>query len=68
MTVKEKLEELLSTMPEERQQFLLEFARFLSTRNDDENWRPYARRQFARAYSDDEPAYSEADLKPELNK
>ncbi len=68
MTVKEKLEELLSTMPEERQRLLLEFARFLNTRQDDENWRPHARQQFARAYGDDEPEYGEADLKTELNR
>ena len=56
------------TPSEERHRLLLEFAHFLSTRQDDENWRPFARQQFARAYGDDEPEYGEADLKAELDR
>jgi len=44
----------------------LEFARFLSLREDREAWQEFGRRQLARAYGNEEPEYTLDDIKPEL--
>jgi len=68
MTVRQRLEEILDRLPEEQQRLVLELARFLSLQAEHEDWRHAGRGQFARAYGPDEPEYTEADLKPELNR
>jgi Protein of unknown function (DUF2281) len=67
MSAKQALAEVAAQLPEERVRELLDFARFLQARQEQEEWRRFAARQFARAYGPNEPDYSEADLKPGLN-
>lgn len=68
MTVQEQLEQLVGTMPEADRRFLLEMARFLSLGGGHEGWQRFGMEHFARAYGDDEPEYTEADVKPELSR
>ena len=68
MTAREMLEQVLTDLPEERVGEVLDFARFVSAREEREAWREVGRAQLARAYGEDEPDYTEADLKPELNR
>lgn len=67
MSAKTILDDLLETFPEDLLREVLDFARFLSARQEREEWRGFGARQLARAYGPDEPEYTEADLKPELN-
>jgi hypothetical protein len=67
MTVKESLDRVVGELPEERLRAVLDFAMFLSWQQDREGWKQFGQAQFARAYGPDEPDYSVADLKPELN-
>ncbi len=66
MTSRDLLEGILQTLPENRVQEVLDFARFLSFQEDREAWREFGRRQFARAFGEDEPEYGPDDIKPEL--
>ena len=66
MTSKDLLEGILQNLPENRLQEVLDFARFLSFQEDREAWQAFGRRQFARAFGEDEPEYSLEDIKPEL--
>ncbi len=66
MTSREHLEGVLQTLPEHRVEEVLDFARFLSLREDRAAWQEFGRQQLARAYGDDEPDYGPADIKPEL--
>jgi hypothetical protein len=68
MTAREMLDQVLVELPEDRVAEVLDFARFVSSREEREAWRQSGRAQLARAYGDNEPDYSEADLKPELNR
>jgi hypothetical protein len=45
----------------------LELKTVVNARQEREEWRRFGARQLARAYGPDEPEYTEADLKPELN-
>lgn len=65
MTAKESLDELLQHLPEERLGEVLRFTRFLLWEDEQEDWRQFGRAQLARAYGDDEPEYTEADVQPE---
>ncbi len=67
MTVKESLERVVGELPEERLREVLDFARLLSWQEDREGWRQFGQAQFQRAYGPNEPDYTLADLKPELN-
>lgn len=67
MSVKKALDELLATFPEDQLREVLNFAQFVSARQEREEWRRFGIQQLARAYGPDEPEYTEADLKPELN-
>lgn len=67
MTARQMLEEVLLELPEDRVGEVLDFARFLTSQEEREAWSALGRRQLAKAYGDDEPEYTEADLKPELN-
>jgi hypothetical protein len=67
MSMKKALDELLATFPEDQLREVLDFARFVNARQEREEWRRFGSGQLARAYGPNEPEYSEADLKPELN-
>ena len=58
------MQDLLDGLPDERVREVLDFARFIAQANDADEWRAFGQSQLARAYGDDEPEYSEADLKP----
>lgn len=67
MTVKEQLQNVLETLPDERLCEVLHFAEYLSWRADREEWLQIGQASFVEAYGPDEPEYTEADIKPELN-
>ena len=64
MSVRDTLEQLLQSLPEERVRQVLEFAESLQSQ-DAQGWRQFGQAQLARAYGPGEPDYSLADLKPE---
>lgn len=64
MSVKESLGKFLDALPEERLREILDFAEFLSWREDHAAWQQFGKAQFARAYGANEPEYTRADLKP----
>ncbi|HEY4761303.1 MAG TPA: hypothetical protein VIH42_12040 [Thermoguttaceae bacterium] len=68
MTAKEALEQILLELPENRLGEVLDFARFLSVQEEREAWRQFGQAHLAKAYGKDEPEYTEADLKPELDR
>jgi len=68
MSVKESLQKVLETMPEERLRDILDFAEFLTWQDERNAWRQVGQAQFARAYGSDEPEYTLADLKPDSSK
>ena len=63
MTARDALVEILGELPEERVAQLLDYAKFLTWQEEEPAWRQFGRRQFEKAYGDDEPEYTEADLK-----
>ena len=67
MTVKQALEEVLQQLPESRLGEVVDFARFLSWREECEAWQQFGRSQLAKAYGPDEPEYSLDDIKTGLN-
>ena len=67
MSLKKTLDELLATFADEQLREVLDFAEFVNARQEREQWRRFGAQQLARAYGPDEPEYTEADLKPELN-
>ena len=62
MTSRDKFVEILEELPDDRVDQLLDYARFLTWQEEARSWREFGRRQFAKAYSDDEPEYTEAAL------
>jgi hypothetical protein len=67
MTARQMLEQVLLELPEDRVGELLDFARFLNSQEEREAWSAQGRRHLAKAYGDDEPDYTESDLKPEFD-
>jgi hypothetical protein len=67
MTTKEVLEQILLELPENRLGEVLNFAKFLSVQEERAAWQQFGQSQLAKAYGPDEPDYSEADLKPEID-
>jgi hypothetical protein len=67
MTTKEVLEQILLDLPENRLGEVLNFAKFLSVQEERAAWQQFGQSQLAKAYGPDEPDYSEADLKPEID-
>lgn len=67
MSTKELLHRVVDELPEEQARALLELAESLPLRREAEEWRAFARQQMSRLWGPDEPEYSLADLKPELN-
>ncbi len=66
MTSRDLLKGILQSLPENRLEEVLDFARFLSLQEDREAWQEFGRRQFSHAFGEDEPEYSLDDIKPEL--
>jgi hypothetical protein len=67
MTTRQRLDEVLKQMSDERLKQLLEFAEFLSERDEYEAWHEFGRRQFARLYDDDETEYTLDDIKEDVD-
>jgi hypothetical protein len=72
MTAKEKLLKVMDALPETRHYEVLDFARYLhwlelKGKEELEDWARFGSEQFAKCYGPDEPEYTEADIKPELN-
>ena len=67
MTSREQLEVVLEWLPEHRVAEVLDYALFLSVREEDAGWQEFGRRQLARAYGEDEPTYGPGDIRPELD-
>jgi hypothetical protein len=65
MSAKEELDRLAGSLPEERIEQLLEYARFLCWQEERRRWSRFGQAQLARAYGPDEPEYTEADVKVE---
>ena len=64
MSTRETLEEVLGRLPQPRLEQILEFAQFLAWQEERADWQGFGQTQLARAYGNDEPEYTEADLKP----
>lgn len=65
MTTRDTLVQVLQELPENRLGEVLDFARFLTIQEEREAWSRFGQLSLAKAYGDDEPDYTEADLKPE---
>jgi len=65
MSTREILDKVTATLPEERLKQLLDFARFLSLQEEQQEWHQSSQEHFAQAYGATEPDYSEADGTPE---
>ena len=64
MSTRDALNRVLQAMPEGRVREVLDFAESLKGQGE-ADWKRFGQSQLARAYGDDEPEYSLADLKPE---
>jgi hypothetical protein len=69
MNVREQLDRVLNELSEKRLGEMLDFASFLSWRDaqlkqESDEWQQLALAQVAKAYGEDEPEYTAADLKP----
>ena len=58
-----QVQEILAGLSEDQLREVLDFARFLQARQEQEGWRQFGTSQLARAYGPNEPEYTEADLK-----
>ncbi len=67
MTIKEALEQIVQELPDSRLSELLDFARFLTWREEQEAWHRFGQSQLARAYGPEEPEYTLDDVRRELN-
>ena len=66
MTVQEALHDVLQQLPEDKLKAVLEFAEFLSWKEEREAWQAFGIAQLARADGDNEPEYSLANVKSAL--
>ncbi|MBI1832542.1 MAG: DUF2281 domain-containing protein [Planctomycetes bacterium] len=66
MSSREMLDQLLENMPEDRVREVVDFAAFLKSKEEREEWRQFGQAQLARAYGPNEPEYTRADLRPEV--
>jgi len=60
-----ELEQLIADLSEEQVRELVNFAKFLRWSDERREWCEFGQQQFAKAYGDDEPEYTLADLRPE---
>ena len=72
MNTKEILLQFFDKLSPVRQCQLLDYARYLCwleqrEKEETEDWHRFGLEQFEKAYGPDEPEYTEADIKPELN-
>jgi hypothetical protein len=65
MELKQAIERVLEELSEDRLREVLDFAKYIARKRDDEEWQSFGLDQFARAYGPDEPEYTEADIKPD---
>jgi hypothetical protein len=63
MDSREQLNAVLDQLPADRIGQVLDFARFLVVHGERAEWQRFGRSQLPRAYGDDEPDYTDADLK-----
>jgi hypothetical protein len=61
MTMRESLNQVLDTLPDETIREVLDFATFLSHRAEYEGWQRFGMEQFSRCYGPGEPDYGDAD-------
>ena len=62
MNARDAIADIAKTLPDERIGQLLDYARFLSLQDECAEWQSFGQMQLAKAYSDDEPEYTEEDL------
>lgn len=67
MSFPESLQEVLEKLPPERLPEIVRFVEFLVWQEEQRKWQQSGKRQLAKAYGANEPEYSLADLKPDLN-
>ena len=67
MTIRQRLDEVLTEMSEERLKQILEYAEFLTERDEYDAWHAFGRGQLARLYEGEESDYTLADIKKELD-
>jgi hypothetical protein len=67
VTTREAIIQVLQELPDNRLGEVLDFARFLAVQEEHQAWSRFGQVSLANAYGTDEPGYTEADLKPELN-
>jgi hypothetical protein len=58
VSLKKALDEPLATLPDDQMRVVLDFARFLHARQEQEDWQRFGVRQLARAYGPNEPEYT----------
>ena len=63
LTLKSRIDEVLSRLSEERLRQVLEFASQLTEEEERQQWQELGQRALNRAYGPDEPEYTEADFK-----
>ena len=63
MTARDALDQILDRLPDERLDQLLDYATYLSWKDQFRVWQQFGRIQLANAYGDDEPEFTEADLR-----
>jgi hypothetical protein len=68
MTTRQVLDHALEALPESCLGEVLCFVQELQTRENSEAWAQFGRAQLSKAYADDEPEYTAADVKPELER
>ncbi len=68
MTARQMLDQVLMELPEDLLGEVLDFARFLSAQEERAAWMEFGRTHLAKAYGEEEPNYTEADIKPELSR
>ncbi len=66
VTIRDALDEVLRDLPEQRLGEVLRFATFISMEEEAKEWQQFGLAQLARAYGPDEPEYTLAEHKPEL--
>ncbi len=67
MTTRDALTQVLARLDEERLREVLDFAHFVSARDERREWTDLALAGLARAYGPDEPDYTEADIKEDAS-
>jgi hypothetical protein len=68
MTARDVIMQVLTELPDHRVDQLLDYARYLTWQEEHREWQRFGQFQFARAYGDDEPEYTEADLRKDRSR